>query len=136
MSILAAFVVTQRVALILLACAMMVGLRRELWAVITCKPSWRAHLSSFVFVAMVAAGAIISSANMFPDANWYIPRNLRLVIVATGLSLFLVGTLTGLYRRALLSGPVRARAAFLTGLAFVAPGVGLMWLLTESGAHG
>ena len=136
MSVLAAYSVTLRVALILIACAMVVALRDEVWTVIRKKPGWPARLATVIFVATVSGGAIISSVNMFPDAGWYIHRDVRLTVVATGLSLFMVGVLAGLYRRALRSGPDRARKAFFCGLALIPPGIGFMWLLTESGAHG
>lgn len=136
MELQAALAVALRVALIVIACAMMVGLRRELWAVVARQDGWRVHLSTLIFTALVVAGAIISSVNLFPDANWYIPRQFRLFVVNLGLAIFLAGTLTGLYRRALRSGPDKARAAFLSGLALLIPGVGLVWLLRVSGAGG
>ena len=136
MDLLGAIAIALRVALILIACAMLVGLRGEIWAVLARKPGWQAHLSSAVFTALVAAGAIISSVNVFPDAGLAIPREARLAVVNTGLALFLIGTLTGLYRRALRTGPEKARAAFLSGVALLVPGGGLVALLTVSGANG
>ena len=136
MSLLAALSVSMRVCLILIACAMVVGSRAELWAVLRRKPGWKAHLSQAVFCLLVVAGAIISSVNLFPDAGWHIPRDLRLAVVDLGLGLFLIATLTGLYRRACKSGPDQARAALLTGIAMLVPGIGLVVLLTRAGAHG
>lgn len=133
MELQAAVAVALRVLLILLAAAMCVGLRSEIWAVVRKRPGWHKHLSSAVFAGLVVAGAIISSVNLFPDAGLAIPRTLRLAVVNLGLSLFLVATITGLYRRALKAGPDRARAAFLTGTSMVIPAVGLVWLLTVSG---
>ena len=136
MEVFAATAVAQRVALIILALAMIVGLRRECWAVIAKKPGWIVHLSTFIFTLLVVAGAIISSVNVFPDAGWHIPRALRLFVVNIGLGLFLVAVLTGLYRRALRAGPENARAAVLAGIALLIPGLGLVALLTSSGANG
>lgn len=133
MSILAAIAVALRVALILIAAAMVVGLRCENWAVIRRSPGWQQHLSTFVFTVLVVAGALISSVNVFPDAGLAIPRHVRLTVVVTGLGLFLIGVLTGLYRRALRSGPDKARAAILSGVALFLPGVGLVALLTTGG---
>lgn len=136
MDILGAIAISLRVALILIACAMAVGLRSEIWAVVTRKPGWQAHLSTTIFAALVTAGAVISSVNVFPDAGWAIPREARLAVVNIGLALFLIGTLTGLYRRALRTGPEKARAAFLSGVALLVPGGGLVALLIVSGANG
>ena len=133
MSVLAAIAVAMRVLLILLALAMVIGLRAENWAVIRRKPRWQAHLSSLVFTVLVVAGALISSVNIFPDAGWHIDHETRLAVVVTGLGLFLVATLTGLYRRALKSGPDKARAALLTGVAMILPGIALVVLLTSKG---
>lgn len=135
MDILSAIAVALRVSLILIAGAMLVSLRQEIWAVVARKRGWKVHLSTAIFVAMVVAGAIISSVNVFPDAGWPIPRDVRLGVVNFGLSLFLVGTLTGLYRRALRSGPEQARAAFLTGIAIVAVGCAFVVLLHAAGNH-
>lgn len=135
MDLLSAIAVALRVSIIIIAGAMVVGLWRENWAVIKRKPGWRVHLTSTIFTAMVVAGAIISSVNVFPDAGWSIPRDVRLAVVNFGLSLFLVGTLTGLYRRALRSGPEQARAAFLTGIAIVAVGCAFVVLLHAAGNH-
>lgn len=135
MDILSAIAVALRVSLILIAGAMLVSLRQEIWAVIVRKRGWKVHLSTAIFVAMVVAGAIISSVNVFPDAGLPIPRDVRLGVVNFGLSLFLVGTLTGLYRRALRSGPEQARAAFLTGIAIVAVGCAFVVLLHAAGNH-
>ena len=131
-----AYAVAIRVALILITCAMALSLRSELWAVIVRRPGWRVHLSTAIFFSLVAGGAVISSVNLFPDAGWPISRALRLAVVNFGLSVFMVGTLTGLYRRALRTGPEQARAAFLTGLAIVAVGAGFVGLLMAGGAHG
>jgi hypothetical protein len=136
MMLLAAIAVALRVALILIACAMVVGLRGEIWAVVRRRSGWQAHLSTATFTALVTAGAVISSVNVFPDAGWAIPREARLAVVNIGLALFLIGTLTGLYRRALRAGPDKARAAFLSGVALLVPGGGLVALLTVSGANG
>lgn len=136
MSLLAALAVALRVALILIAASLVVTLRSEMWAVVRQSRGWTAHLSTTVFVTMVFAGAVISSVNVFPDAGWEISRNLRLSIVNVGLSIFIIGALTGIYRRALRAGPTKARGAFLAGLALLIPGGGLVWLLMVSGAHG
>lgn len=135
MDVLSAIAVSLRVSLIIIAGAMLIGLWRENWAVVTRKPGWRVHLTSTIFTAMVVAGAVISSVNVFPDAGWEIPRVVRLSVVNLGLALFLVGTLTGLYRRALRSGPDKARAAFFTGLALVAVGSAFAVLLHVAGNH-
>ncbi|WP_370180231.1 hypothetical protein [Alteriqipengyuania sp.] len=136
MDVLAAIAVALRVALVLIACAMMLSHRIEIWAVVRRRNGWKRHLSSVVFCALVAGGAVISSVNIFPDAGWAIARDTRLAIVNLGLAIFMIGVLTGLYRRALRAGPEKARAAFLTGFALLLPGAGLVWLLTMSGAHG
>jgi hypothetical protein len=133
---LAAIAVALRVSLFLILVAMAVGMRSEIWAVLTKRKGWRVHLTTAIFFAFVLAGAIISSVNIFPDAGWHIDRTTRLAIVNIGLAVFLVATLSGLYRRAMRSGPEKARAAFLTGVAMCVPGIGLVWLLTEAGAHG
>ena len=133
MSFLAATAVTLRVALILMAAAMNVGFRTEIWVVLRKKPGWQTHLSTFVFTALVNAGAIICSVNVFPDAGWEISRTLRLTVVNMGLGVFLVGVLTGLYRRALKSGPEKARAAMLCGAALLLPGIAFVALLTGGG---
>lgn len=135
MDLLSAIAVSLRVSIIIIAGAMIVSLWRENWAVITLKPGWRVHLTSTIFTTMVVAGAIISSVNVFPDAGWSFPRDVRLGVVNFGLSLFLVGTLTGLYRRALRSGPEQARAAFLTGIAIVVVGCAFVVLLHAAGNH-
>ncbi|MBB3034066.1 hypothetical protein [Alteriqipengyuania lutimaris] len=136
MTILAAIAVALRVALILLACAMLIAFRGELWSVIRRKPGWKRHLSTAIFTGLVIAGAIISSVNVFPDAGLPIARETRLAIVNLGLGMFLVATLTGFYRRALRCGPEKARAALLSGMALLLPGVGFVWLLTVAGANG
>jgi len=133
---LAALAVSLRVSLILLALAMLIAFRRENWSVLRRLPGWKRHLSTAIFTGLVMAGAIISCVNLFPDAGWPIPRDVRLAIVNIGLGMFLVATLTGLYRRALRSGPEKARAAFLSGMALLVPGAGFVWLLTVSGANG
>lgn len=136
MDLLAALAVALRVALILLACAMLIAFRHENWSVLRRKRGWKRHLSTTIFTGLVTAGAIISSVNVFPDAGWPIAREVRLGIVNLGLGMFLVATLTGFYRRALRCGPEKARAALLSGMAMIVPGVGFVWLLTVSGAHG
>lgn len=136
MSILAATAVAMRVAIVLIACAMVVGLWAENWAVIRRKPGWQAHLTSLVFTLLVVAGAIISSVNVFPDAGWHIDPQARLFVVVLGLGLFLIGVLTGLYRRACKTGPDKARAALLSGVAMIFPGLALVALLTNGGATG
>lgn len=135
MDVLSAIAVSLRVSIIIIAGGMVVSFWRENWSVVTLKTGWKAHLSTFIFTVMVMAGAIISSVNVFPDAGWLIPRDVRLGVVNFGLSLFLVGTLTGLYRRALRSGPEQARAAFLTGIAIVAVGCAFVVLLHAAGNH-
>lgn len=135
MDILSAISVTLRVTIILLACAMVIGWWRPLLAVLLRQPGWRGHLSSFVATALAVGGAVISSVNIFPDAGWTIPRDLRLLVVNLGLAVFCVGLLTSIYRRALRSGPDKARCAFLSGLAFIIPGVGLVALLTIGGGQ-
>lgn len=132
-SLLAACAVVLRVLIIIIAGAMVVGLRQEIWAVIRRKPKWKAHLTSAVFTLLVVAGAIICSVNIFPDAGWHISRTTRLIVVNLGLGLFLIAVLTGLYRRALKSGPDKARAALLTGMAFFIPGIAFVALLTNGG---
>lgn len=136
MDLLAALSVTMRTALIVIAVAMVWKFRREWWAVLRHRPGWKPHLSTFILTVMVVGGAIISSVNIFPDAGLSISRNARLGVVNFGLAVFLIGTLTGLYRRATKSGPDKARAAFLSGLAMLLPGVALVWLLVSSGTNG
>lgn len=125
-----------RVLIVILAVSMLIGARRELWCVVIRCPGWKAQLSTFAMTVMMMGAAVISVVNVFPDIGMSISRQFRLAVVDVGLGLFLVGTLTGIYRRALRCGHDLARAALLSGLALIVPFAGLVTLLALRGAHG
>ncbi len=134
MDLLAAIAVSLRVCIIVMALAMVVGWRRQCLAVILRRPGWKANLSAFIVTTLALAGAVGSSANIYIDAGWAIEPRARLAISNIGLALFCVGLLTSIYRRALRSGPEKARAALLSGVALMVPGIALVAVLAIGGA--
>ena len=127
--------VAARTVIMITACGMVVTSYKEIWAVLTRRVGWKASLTQVVFVGLVFGGAIISSANIFPDGGWHIPNRIRLFIVNLGLFLFVAFTFTGLYRRALKSGPENARKSMLLGLTNIVVGAGFVWLLMVNGVQ-
>lgn len=136
MSLLAAIAVALRVCIILLALAMVIGWWRQCLAVILRKPGWRIHLSPCIVTVLAVAGGIGSSVNIYIDADWYIDPDVRLAISNIAQGLFCIGLLTSIYRRALRSGPEKARAALLSGVALMVPGAALVAVLAIGGANG
>lgn len=133
MSLLASFAVMLRVFTILLGLALVIGRWRICWNVIVKGPNWRGDLASFVFTVAALGGAIICSVNIFPDAGWQIDRNLRLLMVNLGLSMFICSILTSVYRNALRVSHETARKAFLSGLCLILPAAAFVALLLLAG---
>ena len=136
MNFLAATSVTLRVMIILIACAMNVGWWHKTWAVVMQRPGWKGHLSGFIATTFATGAAIGCSVNMFPDAGWHIDETFRLAVLDLGMAMIVVALLTSLYRRALRTGPEKARAAFLCGTGLMIPAIGLVVLLMAGGANG